>query len=188
MENKPASLLVVPLRKALSGIPPSWCGKQMVTLSRYNTVRESLKVCFCFFVFFLGGGGHLDQVKVCSFLNFVLGFQQQSFPVEETKQETENIRETGTRSSSEPPAPRCSDSPATPEIASLFKDDYKFFSSMSDSDQRRYQELCSRRASSIDSDTQDSYRSTRHNSLLSAHKLRSSSALYASESSFLLFY
>ena len=30
VENKPASLLVVPLGKALSGIPPSWCGRQMV--------------------------------------------------------------------------------------------------------------------------------------------------------------
>ena len=29
MENKPASLLVVPLGKALNGIPPSWCGRQM---------------------------------------------------------------------------------------------------------------------------------------------------------------
>ena len=29
MESKPARLLVVPLGKALSGIPPSWCGKQM---------------------------------------------------------------------------------------------------------------------------------------------------------------
>ena len=29
VENKPASLLVVPLGKALSGIPPSWCGRQM---------------------------------------------------------------------------------------------------------------------------------------------------------------
>ena len=28
-ENKPASLLVVPLGEALSGIPPSWCGRQM---------------------------------------------------------------------------------------------------------------------------------------------------------------
>ena len=28
VENKPASLLV-PLGKALSGIPPSWCGRQM---------------------------------------------------------------------------------------------------------------------------------------------------------------
>ena len=29
VKNKPASLLVVPLAKALSGIPPSWCGRQM---------------------------------------------------------------------------------------------------------------------------------------------------------------
>ena len=29
VENKPASLLVVRLGKALSGIPPSWCGRQM---------------------------------------------------------------------------------------------------------------------------------------------------------------
>ena len=29
VENKPASLLVVPLGKALSGIPPCWCGRQM---------------------------------------------------------------------------------------------------------------------------------------------------------------
>ena len=29
MEIKPASLLVVPLGKALSGIPPSWFGGQM---------------------------------------------------------------------------------------------------------------------------------------------------------------
>ena len=29
MENKQASLLVVSLGKALSGIPPSWCGRQM---------------------------------------------------------------------------------------------------------------------------------------------------------------
>ena len=28
-ENKPATLLVEPLGKALSGIPPSWCGRQM---------------------------------------------------------------------------------------------------------------------------------------------------------------
>ena len=27
VENKPASLLVVPLGKALGGIPPSWCGR-----------------------------------------------------------------------------------------------------------------------------------------------------------------
>ena len=30
VENKPASLLVVPLRKVLRGIPPSWCGRQMM--------------------------------------------------------------------------------------------------------------------------------------------------------------
>ena len=29
VENKPESLLVVPLGKAFSGIPPSWCGRQM---------------------------------------------------------------------------------------------------------------------------------------------------------------
>ena len=29
VENKPASLLVVPLGKALGRIPPSWCGRQM---------------------------------------------------------------------------------------------------------------------------------------------------------------
>ena len=29
VENKPASLFVVPLGKALNGIPPSWCGRQM---------------------------------------------------------------------------------------------------------------------------------------------------------------
>ena len=29
VENKPASLLLVPLEKALSGIPPFWCGRQM---------------------------------------------------------------------------------------------------------------------------------------------------------------
>ena len=29
VETKPASLLVVPLGKALSGIPPCWCGRQM---------------------------------------------------------------------------------------------------------------------------------------------------------------
>ena len=28
MENKPASLLVVPLGKALGGFPPSWCGSK----------------------------------------------------------------------------------------------------------------------------------------------------------------
>ena len=29
VENKPASLLVVPLGKGLSGIPPSWCVRQV---------------------------------------------------------------------------------------------------------------------------------------------------------------
>ena len=29
MKIKPVSLLVVPLGKVLSGIPPSWCGRQM---------------------------------------------------------------------------------------------------------------------------------------------------------------
>ena len=29
VKNKPASLFVVPLGKALSGIPPFWCGRQM---------------------------------------------------------------------------------------------------------------------------------------------------------------
>ena len=29
VENKPASLLVVPLGRALNGIPPSWCSRQM---------------------------------------------------------------------------------------------------------------------------------------------------------------
>ena len=29
VEIQPASLLVVPLGKALYGIPPSWCGRQM---------------------------------------------------------------------------------------------------------------------------------------------------------------
>ena len=29
VENKPASLLVVPLGKAFNGISPSWCGRQM---------------------------------------------------------------------------------------------------------------------------------------------------------------
>ena len=29
VENKLASLPVVPLEKALSGIPPSWCGRQV---------------------------------------------------------------------------------------------------------------------------------------------------------------
>ena len=44
MENKPASLLVVPLGKALSGIPPSWCGTQvwLATPKRARTALRSL--------------------------------------------------------------------------------------------------------------------------------------------------
>ena len=38
VKNKPASLLVVPLGKALSGIPPSWCGRQ-VDLNLYFDPR-----------------------------------------------------------------------------------------------------------------------------------------------------
>ena len=30
VKSKPASLLVVPLGKVLCGIPPFWCGRQMV--------------------------------------------------------------------------------------------------------------------------------------------------------------
>ena len=42
MENKPASLLVVPLGKALNGMPPSSCGRQVVGLSsRPVTVAQS---------------------------------------------------------------------------------------------------------------------------------------------------
>ena len=33
VENKPASLLVVPLGKTLGGISPSWCGRQMTGYS-----------------------------------------------------------------------------------------------------------------------------------------------------------
>ena len=40
--------------------------------------------------------------------------------------------------------------PATPEIANLFGGDLKFLSSLSDSDQLRYQELCSKRPSSTE--------------------------------------
>ena len=34
MENKPASLLDVPLGKSLNGIPPSWCGRQVAGNSK----------------------------------------------------------------------------------------------------------------------------------------------------------
>ena len=35
--NKPASLLVVPLGKALNGIPPSWCDGQMAGNSKASS-------------------------------------------------------------------------------------------------------------------------------------------------------
>ena len=37
MKNKPASLLVVPLGKALSEIPSSWCGRQMAGNSKASS-------------------------------------------------------------------------------------------------------------------------------------------------------
>ena len=33
LKNKPARSLVVPLGRALSGISPSWCGRQMAGIS-----------------------------------------------------------------------------------------------------------------------------------------------------------
>ena len=41
VENEPASLLVVPLIEALSGIPPFWCGRQKATTpkrARYSAL------------------------------------------------------------------------------------------------------------------------------------------------------
>ena len=38
VENKPASLLVVSLGKALNGVPPSLCGRQMVEPSSLPVV------------------------------------------------------------------------------------------------------------------------------------------------------
>ena len=38
MENKPASLRAVPLGKALSGIPPFWCGRQMADNSSASSL------------------------------------------------------------------------------------------------------------------------------------------------------
>ena len=35
VENKPASLFVVPLGKTLNGIPPSWCGRQIAVTSKH---------------------------------------------------------------------------------------------------------------------------------------------------------
>ena len=37
VENKPASFFVVPLGKALSGIPPSWCGRQIAGNSQTSS-------------------------------------------------------------------------------------------------------------------------------------------------------
>ena len=44
VKNKPASLLVVPLEKALSGIPPFWCGRQM--LATVKRARYSALIAF----------------------------------------------------------------------------------------------------------------------------------------------
>ena len=44
VENKPASLLVVPLGKTFSGIPPSWCGKEMAG----NSSASSYSVLIAF--------------------------------------------------------------------------------------------------------------------------------------------
>ena len=40
VESKPASLLVVSLGKALSGITPSWCGKEMVGNSEASSLQR----------------------------------------------------------------------------------------------------------------------------------------------------
>ena len=46
MENKPANLLVVPLGKALSGIPPSWCGSGIPHVARRpRVVHPWSRVC-----------------------------------------------------------------------------------------------------------------------------------------------
>ena len=42
MKIKPVSLLVVPLGKALSGIPPSWCGRQMAAWQLLSELVISL--------------------------------------------------------------------------------------------------------------------------------------------------
>ena len=42
MKIKPVSLLVVPLVKALSGIPPSWCGRQMAAWQLLSELVISL--------------------------------------------------------------------------------------------------------------------------------------------------
>ena len=38
VENKPASLLAVPLVKAPNGIPPSWCGRQVAGNSQASSL------------------------------------------------------------------------------------------------------------------------------------------------------
>ena len=42
MKIKPVSLLVVPLGKALGGIPPSWCGRQMAAWQLLSELVMSL--------------------------------------------------------------------------------------------------------------------------------------------------
>ena len=42
MKIKPVSLLVVPLEKALSGIPSSWCGRQMAAWQLLSELVISL--------------------------------------------------------------------------------------------------------------------------------------------------
>ena len=42
MKIKPVSLLVVPLGKALSGIPPSWCSRQMAAWQLLSELVVSL--------------------------------------------------------------------------------------------------------------------------------------------------
>ena len=42
VENKPASLLVVSLSKALNGMPPSLCGRQMAVPNFYQSWYRSL--------------------------------------------------------------------------------------------------------------------------------------------------
>ena len=42
MKIKPVSLLVVPLGKALSGIPPSWCSIQMAAWQLLSELVASL--------------------------------------------------------------------------------------------------------------------------------------------------
>ena len=44
VENKLASLLVVPLGKAVSGIPTSWCGRHMP--SAFKRARYSALIAF----------------------------------------------------------------------------------------------------------------------------------------------